>query len=272
MLSRFAALATLGGHARARNLLMACGLVIGLVLASAAAWFVAALRANDISDAERELKNLSFILSEELDRRLQGLDLLQLGLIEHMQQLGIDIAGIVQATDDVFRGPPGPGAPDCRPAPRRGSLIARRRREADQLLALLAGSGYRCPRPRLHQGAAGPQPAKDSHQPAPEKQDHRPMDHLFQPEIRGARRAIDRDRPQHDLHRLFRTALFQNSIERWQLLRALPRRRHAAGSLPAGGSQHRDDVRPYREFQSLACRRWITALPGSPARWTARTG
>ena len=45
----------------------------------------------DIADAERELKNLSFILSEELDRRLQGLDLLQFGLIEHMQQLGIEL-------------------------------------------------------------------------------------------------------------------------------------------------------------------------------------
>ena len=52
---------------------------------------------------------------------------------------------------------------------------------------------YRCPRPRFHQGAAGSQSAKDSHQPASEKQDHRSMDHLFQPEIRSARRAIDRD-------------------------------------------------------------------------------
>jgi diguanylate cyclase (GGDEF)-like protein len=78
------------GHARAKSLMLACGFAVGLVLASAAAWFVAEQRAMDISDAERELKNLSFILSEELDRRLQGLDLLQLGLIEHMQQLGIE--------------------------------------------------------------------------------------------------------------------------------------------------------------------------------------
>jgi hypothetical protein len=90
MLSRIATLATLVGRARARSLLLACGLAVGLVLAFAAAWFIVALRANDIADAERELKNLSFILSEELDRRLQGLDLLQLGLIEHMQQLGIE--------------------------------------------------------------------------------------------------------------------------------------------------------------------------------------
>jgi diguanylate cyclase (GGDEF)-like protein len=90
MLSWFPSLATLGGHVRARNLLIVCGIVIGLALASAATWFLAESRANDISDAERELKNLSFILSEELDRRLQGLDLLQVGLIEHMQQLGID--------------------------------------------------------------------------------------------------------------------------------------------------------------------------------------
>ena len=44
MLSRFATLATSIGHARARNLLVACGLVIGLVLAAAAAWFVIELR------------------------------------------------------------------------------------------------------------------------------------------------------------------------------------------------------------------------------------
>ena len=69
MLSRFATLATLGGHARARNLLLACGLAIGLVLASAAIGSSPSCGPMDISDAERELKNLSFILSEELDRR-----------------------------------------------------------------------------------------------------------------------------------------------------------------------------------------------------------
>jgi hypothetical protein len=53
ILSWFPSLATLGGHARARNVLIVCGLVIGLALASAATWFLAASRANDISDAER---------------------------------------------------------------------------------------------------------------------------------------------------------------------------------------------------------------------------
>jgi diguanylate cyclase (GGDEF)-like protein len=83
-------LLALVSHARARSLLLACGFAVGLVLASGAAWFIAQQRVNDIADAERELKNLSFILSEELDRRLEGLDLLQFGLIEHMQQLGIN--------------------------------------------------------------------------------------------------------------------------------------------------------------------------------------
>ena len=67
----FARLTTVIEHVSARVLLIVCGLVIGLTLASAAAWFLAGSRANDISDAERELKNLSFILSEELDRRLR---------------------------------------------------------------------------------------------------------------------------------------------------------------------------------------------------------
>ena len=90
MLARIDSLLALSSHARARSLLLACGFAVGLVLAAAAAWFIAEQRTNDIADAERELKNLSYILSEELDRRLQGLDLLQLGLIEHMQQLGIE--------------------------------------------------------------------------------------------------------------------------------------------------------------------------------------
>jgi hypothetical protein len=69
-------LTTFVRHVSARVLLIVCGLVIGLALAAAAAWFLVESRSNDISDAKRELTNLSFILSEELDRRLQGLDFL----------------------------------------------------------------------------------------------------------------------------------------------------------------------------------------------------
>ena len=36
------------------------------------------------------MTNLSFVLAAELDRELQGIDLLTLSLIEHMRELGID--------------------------------------------------------------------------------------------------------------------------------------------------------------------------------------
>ncbi len=232
---------------------MACGLAIGLVLAAAATWFIVALRANDIADAERELNNLSLILSEELDRRLQGLDLLQLGLIEHMQQLGIDIAGVVQATDDVFRRPPGSGAPDCRPAPHRGPLTARRRREADQLLPLLAGSGYRCPRPRLHQGAAGRNPPKTViSQPQKSKT-------TGQWTIYFSRRF---EAPDGQLIGIVLSTIFTDYFE--QLFSRVSLSDGSSFALfrgdgmllvryPHGGPRSRDDVRPHREFQSLAC-------------------
>ena len=46
------------------------------------------------------MKNLSFILSEELDRRLQGLDLLHVGLIEHLQQLATYRAALARIYPD----------------------------------------------------------------------------------------------------------------------------------------------------------------------------
>ncbi len=78
------------GHVRAKLLLVGCGLLLGLVLATAASWFLVELRAGDIADAEREMTNLALILSEEIDRSFQAAELVQLGLIEHMRELGID--------------------------------------------------------------------------------------------------------------------------------------------------------------------------------------
>jgi diguanylate cyclase (GGDEF)-like protein len=90
MLSRFARLAALIGHARARNMMVACGLLLGVVLGSAAIWFVIALRQSEIADTERELRNTALILAAEMDRDFQAAELLQLGLIERMRQQGID--------------------------------------------------------------------------------------------------------------------------------------------------------------------------------------
>ena len=102
MLSRFAILATAIGHARARYLLVTGGLVIGVVLAAATAWIVIDLRSDRLSHAQQDLRNLALMLSEELDRGLQGMDLLQLSLIERMRERGIDTP---EAFDQLMRSP-----------------------------------------------------------------------------------------------------------------------------------------------------------------------
>jgi diguanylate cyclase (GGDEF)-like protein/PAS domain S-box-containing protein len=90
MLSRFARLAAYIGHARARHLLVSCGLIIGLTLAATMSWFVVALRQQVVVDAARELRNDALMLAEAEDRLLQSVDVVQLSLIEHMREVGID--------------------------------------------------------------------------------------------------------------------------------------------------------------------------------------
>jgi len=90
MLSRFARLAARMGHARARTLVIACGLLSGLVLGGFVAWVIDDLRSDHFSHSEQDLANLSLTLAEEMDRRLEVLNLLHVGLIEHMRQLGVD--------------------------------------------------------------------------------------------------------------------------------------------------------------------------------------
>jgi len=84
-------LAALTNHPRAaRHLLVACGLVAGFVLALGTALLIVQTRRDDIGNAGRELKNLSFVLAEETDRAFQTLELVQLDLIQHMREQGID--------------------------------------------------------------------------------------------------------------------------------------------------------------------------------------
>jgi diguanylate cyclase (GGDEF)-like protein len=89
MLYRVARFAARLGHARAAHLLVVCGLVIGLGMAAAVTWIVVDLRSTHIDHAKQNLNNLAFLLSEELDRGLQGVDLLQLGLIDHLRGLSV---------------------------------------------------------------------------------------------------------------------------------------------------------------------------------------
>ena len=90
MPSRIRRFVTFVGHARARHILMACGVGVGVVLAIGALMLLADLRNEYLADSERELKNLAFVLAEETDRGLQTAELAELGVVEYMQQRGID--------------------------------------------------------------------------------------------------------------------------------------------------------------------------------------
>jgi diguanylate cyclase (GGDEF)-like protein len=90
MLSRFATLLAQIGHARARNLLIACGLLLGIAVAASTVLLLIQLRNEDLADSARELKNLSLTLAGEADRGLQATEAIQTGLIDHMRQIGID--------------------------------------------------------------------------------------------------------------------------------------------------------------------------------------
>ena len=90
MPSQIARLAAYIGHARARHLLVFCGLLLGLTLAATTAWFVTALRQEAIADTARELNNTAFILAADTDRGFQAAEVVQLNIIEHMRELAID--------------------------------------------------------------------------------------------------------------------------------------------------------------------------------------
>ncbi len=87
---RFAKLPALMGHPRARRLLMACGLVVGLALAAGTALLLAESRRVAIEDAGAALQNLALVLAEETDRTFQATELVELDLIQHLHEQDID--------------------------------------------------------------------------------------------------------------------------------------------------------------------------------------
>jgi diguanylate cyclase (GGDEF)-like protein len=89
MLSHAARLAAYIGHARTRHLLAICGLVLGIGLAASLGWIILDLRSDHIEHGEQDLTSLSLILAEEIDHQIQGIELLQVSLIDHMRQIGI---------------------------------------------------------------------------------------------------------------------------------------------------------------------------------------
>jgi diguanylate cyclase (GGDEF)-like protein len=102
MLSRIARFAAFVGHARARHMLLACGLLIGLVLASGTVLLLLELRRDDIAVAERELKNLALVVGDDADRSLQAVEFVQFGLIAHLREMGIDSPEKLEAEGGSF--------------------------------------------------------------------------------------------------------------------------------------------------------------------------
>src|ERR1700729_1371997 len=90
MLSRFIALLPRPGRFNPGHLLVACGLGIGLALAMAATWYGITSRQAVIADAAREMRNDALLLTDQEDRLLQAVNVMQLGLIKHMRAIGID--------------------------------------------------------------------------------------------------------------------------------------------------------------------------------------
>src|SRR5947209_6315026 len=90
MLSRFIALVPRPGGFRSGHLLVACGLAMGLVLAIAVTWYADTSRRAVIAGAAREMRNDALLLADQEDRLLQAVNVVQLGLIEHMRATGID--------------------------------------------------------------------------------------------------------------------------------------------------------------------------------------
>jgi diguanylate cyclase (GGDEF)-like protein len=90
MLPHLINLAALMAHPRARHLLVACGLVVGLALAAGTAMLLAESRKDVLDHAGQDLKNLSLVLAEETDRTFQATQLVQLDLIQHLHEQGID--------------------------------------------------------------------------------------------------------------------------------------------------------------------------------------
>jgi diguanylate cyclase (GGDEF)-like protein len=89
MLPRLATIAARLGPPRARHLLVAGGLLAGLVLAAVMTWYVVTSRQSVLDDAAREMRNDALMLAEDEDRLLQSVDVMQLHLIDHLREIGI---------------------------------------------------------------------------------------------------------------------------------------------------------------------------------------
>ncbi len=89
MRSRIAGLAGYLGQARARLLLVGCAILFGLAIAAATGVVGYRLWRADVADNERELRNVSMVLSEEIDGSLTAIDRVETGVVERLQPSGL---------------------------------------------------------------------------------------------------------------------------------------------------------------------------------------
>ena len=68
------------------------GIVLICAIVAATGLMLLNLRERDLAESEHELKSLTFVLAEQIDRSFQSMELLQNGVIERMQSLGISSA------------------------------------------------------------------------------------------------------------------------------------------------------------------------------------
>ena len=74
---------------RVTQLFVACGLLLVAAITVGIAFILSDLRSRTLADNERQLANLVSVLAEQTDRAVQAVELIQSGLIERFQALGI---------------------------------------------------------------------------------------------------------------------------------------------------------------------------------------
>jgi PAS domain-containing protein len=71
------------------QLVVACSALLSCVIIAGTGAVITNLRARALADTERELRNMALVLAEQIDRSFEALALVQSGLIERMDKVGI---------------------------------------------------------------------------------------------------------------------------------------------------------------------------------------
>src|SRR5258708_3746766 len=74
---------------RAAHLLVACGFLLAAAVIAGTVGVLVDLRDRALAASERELNNTALVLAEQTDRAFQAVELMESGLLERMNALGI---------------------------------------------------------------------------------------------------------------------------------------------------------------------------------------